>query len=491
MAGIIGGQRSKVTPRTRHIMIEGACYSPKLIAKAARHHGLAGTDAAFRFARTTDERLPYMVVQRAVSMIEKIAKGRMISPIHDRYPHPKPPHAIHVTYAYLHQCLGIKLPPSFLHRTLERLGIRIEEKAAHGDSPAGFTAWVPTYRSEVRRPADLAEEILRIYGYDKVEQSPQKQAMSRPSRLTRAKTKWKISHQIGDFLAARGFFEIKGNALHQADYAQELPELCLEEQIRIANPSSALFGALRQSLLFSGLEAIAHNLHHGERDLRLFELGKTYARQAEKYKETDALSVFLTGHNGPLHWQESRRRYTLQDMVKSVKALLLHLRIKGYHLMPAEDLSHAQALALLVGQEACGYLGRISPSLLARLKIKQPVFFATLKLPALMADLRTPQTYSPLARFPAVVRDLSLVVPQGVTFTAIERLLLEAGIQFLQHIAMVDRYPASDLGADSQGYTLRLTFQHAKSTLKKGYVERLVSNLTERLDHQLGVKVRL
>ncbi len=296
IAGVFGGVSSGITEHTTSVFLESACFSPNYVRRTVQHHGLK-TDAAFRFERGTDPNGTVYALKRAALLICEVAGGQIASDVVDVYPQPVTDFSVKVGWKNINRLIGKELPKEEIKTILQLLDSKIE-----GETTEGLNLRVPPYRVDVQREADVVEEILRIYGYDNIELSERMDAAYLAEFPVTDREQ--LQYKMTQMLASRGFFEIMTNSLTKPAYNQKLGAFRSGEDVEILNKLSEDLGVMRQSLLFSGLEVVAHNINRRQLDLKLFEFGKIYYRKEGQYREHTRLSIFLTGDQQAETWRK-------------------------------------------------------------------------------------------------------------------------------------------------------------------------------------------
>ena len=293
IAGVFGGLESGITEATTNVFLESACFDPVFVRKTARRHGL-NTDASFRFERGTDPNIVIYALKRAALLIKELGGGKITSEIIDIYPNPVADFEVEVKYAHIDRLIGKKIGQDTIKKILNALEIKIVK-----EDTEGLSLQIPPYRVDVRREADVIEDILRIYGFNNIE-VPAK--VNSTLSYSEKPDDFQLKNKIADLLAANGFNEIMNNSLTKASYYEHLETYRPEETVMLFNPLSSDLSAMRQSLLFGGLETIAYNINRKNSNLRLFEFGKAYTfhkkegeNHLKQYKEEDKLALFIPG----------------------------------------------------------------------------------------------------------------------------------------------------------------------------------------------------
>ena len=485
MAGIIGGERTKVTEDTQHIFLESAYFDPTAITRAARYHHLH-TDASFRFARGTDPNATYLILQKAAYMMQKYARGEIQSMLEDHHFIKDTPMSIPITYAYITRIVGEEIPVPMIHQILTRMDILVQKPTSEG-----FVAAVPPYKRDVVRPIDVVEEILRIYGYNKIEITPQPKVQLNYTPLfnyARAE-----QHNIKKLLAAKGYHEIVTNALVEAAEEEEDAKA-----IYIANPVNKAHNRLRNTLLESGLGTIAYNLHHKQQVISLFEVGKNYCQNEGKFKEVEKLGIWLAGLKYLPNWAYKAETNSFLDLYATVQHLFAYKQLPIPNLVEKAHPAYIFYGTLEDEKHSYGYLGEVSPAYLAKFGVRTPVFFAELDLHALLARPKEGRkAYQPFSKFPDAMRDLSLAIDEQVTFGQVEAIIEEVKKSRKQSkgpviagMSLVDCYQGPSLAATEKSYTIRLQLQSDKETLKEKDIQQVMQQVAITLTNRLNATIR-
>ncbi len=479
MAGIIGGDRGKVTEKTTKILLESAYFDPASIYRTARIHRLH-TEASYRFERGIDPMNTHNALQKAVQTIQKYTGGKICSMLQDNYPTKVEPKKIPITYAYITRIVGFEIPIKTVHRICKGLSIQIETP-----TETGFTAIVPPYRSDVTRPIDLVEELLRIYGYNK---KPQ------PTKLNSFNTTLPSSHhhkratkkKLHTILATKGYHEIYTNSL-QSEKSILLPN----QAISIANPLSQKQTHLRQTLLFSGLEVVAYNLNRKEKVIKLFETGKVYHQTKTGYQEQEKLGIWLTGPKANPTWASRPTLHKLLDLQASLQYLIQYTTGEPAVLHPVEKRHFTKCLTIQHGQKTYGYIGQVSPETLSAfdIDITKPLYYAEIEVDLLLTPPAT-ITYQPISKFPSVIRDISIAVSNQTTYTQIHQVIKKEKIPTLQDFTLIDHYHSSALGKQKKAYTFRCTLQSRKKTFKEKEINKVVNQIIRLLKEAFNAEIR-
>ncbi|MHA7130258.1 phenylalanine--tRNA ligase subunit beta [Algoriphagus namhaensis] len=482
IAGIFGGQHSGVTEETHTIFLESAYFSPDIIRKGAQHHGLK-TDASFRFERGTDPNMPVYALKQAVKLLQEIAGGKVASEIVDSYPEPVKDFEVDVEYGHINRLIGKKIEAVEVKRILESLDIQVQN-----ETETGFKAIVKPYRVDVIREADIIEEILRIHGFEQVLLSEN------------LNTDYLAEHPVKDFdklqfrtselLAAQGFSEIITNSLTKPGYALKSGFLSPDRNVEIYNKLSEDLGVMRQTLLFSGLEVLAHNINRRQTNLRFFEFGTVYSKTEEGYSEGSRLALFLSGNRKEESWLEPSRKFEFSDIYAAVKRVLFKLSIDPSDVKVVEKAPFAYGLTLKLGQKELGSLGLVESSLLKLAEVRQEVWFAELDWKLLCKKANGLKNYAEISKFPEVRRDLSLVIDKEVSYESIESLAQKAGGKLLKRIGVFDVYQGEKIPEGKKAYALSFHLQDQENTLTDKVIDKTMSKLIQAFEKETGALIR-
>jgi phenylalanyl-tRNA synthetase beta chain len=388
-----------------------------------------------------------------------------------------------VHYQNITRLLGQSIPPVTIKKILSSLEIAVlhEETDALG-------VLVPHYRLDVRREVDVIEEIARIYGYDKIA------VTGRLGSTYLAKTHQpapnKLRHEASTLLAANGYHEIYTNSLTKSSYAALTDTLDAQQNVAIANPLSEVLDVLRQTLLFSGLEVLAHNINRKQPDLKLFELGKIYRKEGAAYVENSRLALFLTGNIEAINWIRKPKEVCFQDLHAIIDQLLHHLNLTTLVRQPIKNTLFQAGIVISQANKVLLTAGEVAPPLLTQMGIHQSVFFADINWEAVLSLAQPPAQYQPIPKFPPVKRDLSLVLNKSVTFEEIKQVIAAQNNKLIEDVAVFDVYEGEGLAEDKKAYALRFVLQGSDKTLDEKTIDRVMVRLMRAFETQLGAVIR-
>ncbi|MDR1610157.1 MAG: phenylalanine--tRNA ligase subunit beta [Candidatus Symbiothrix sp.] len=495
IGGVFGGLNSGVKDSTTDIFLESAYFNPTWIRKTARRHGLH-TDASFHFERGADPNITVDVLKRAALLIQELAGGKITGEIQDVYPNPVPDAKVELSIRKTWNLIGKQIPAEIIETILKNLEIKIIDK-----EDDIWTLDIPTYRVDVTRDVDVIEEILRIYGYNNVETGDS--LKSNLSYETQTDISYKLQNLISEQLTGYGFNEILNNSLTAGAYYEPSTAFPKAQCILPANPQSAEIDAMRQTLLFGGLESISFNRNHKNPDLHLYEFGNVYSYHAEKEQENNQfaaireefhLSLWLTGNNADNSWIRPAEKTSVYELKALVENILLRLGIpaKKAVFKPVEDDIFSAALSIeTFSGKKLGILGIIQKAVCKRFDINAEVYFAELNWDALMKENKKVFVkYSEIARFPAVRRDLALLIDKNVSFAEIEKIAYQTDKKILKEVSLFDVYEGKNLPEGKKSYAVGFTLQDEEKTLNDKQIESVMSKIQKNLEDKLNALLR-
>ena len=482
IAGVFGGADSGVTEKTRNIFLESAYFSPVTIRKTSQHHQLK-TDASFRFERGTDPQITVYALKRAALLIQEIAGGKISSEITDVYPEKIGNRSIQIKDKNVNRLIGKVIPREIIYSILKRLDIEVIERSEHE-----YTVSVPPYRVDVLQEADVAEEILRIYGFNNIELS----STAKTDFLAEFPLKNidRYKKTIGELLAANGFYEIWTNSLTNQSYQQKHQLTFEGETVEILNKLSEEQGVMRQTMLFTGLEVCAHNINRRQKDLKLFEFGKVYYRKNGKYHEKEKLALYITGNLETENWQHKVQAAGYYDLAQHIHHVCQKTGIKEIKQEALSDQLFEYAASLTIQNQVIGKAGKVKSSLLKGFGIKQEIFFAELDTSLLFSFANPKLVIQEVAKFPEVKRDLSLVLDAPVVFDEIRNLILDTEKRLIKSIGVFDVYEGDNIPKGKKAYALSFTLQDDTKTLTDEEIEGTMQRLIAAFEKKLGAVIR-
>jgi phenylalanyl-tRNA synthetase beta chain len=482
LAGVFGGKTSGMSEATTRVLLESAYFAPAVVRRTSQAHGLK-TDASFRYERGTD---PYMVptaMRRAALLLQEVAGARIAAPVVDIFPHPIPNNQVRLRLDRVARLIGQEIGEERIREILTGLGIQIEQQVDQE-----WLLAVPPYKVDVTREADVIEEILRIYGFNNVALRPHN-AASFLSPFPNPDPEV-VRQKVASLLSGQGFSEILTNSLTNSQYFEKA-DAPVESLVRILNYNSQDLNVMRPALLHSGLEVVRHNLNRRQRDLKLYEFGKTYQRTAAgKYQEKTVLGLWLTGSATAETWQHPSQKATFHDAAGAVQQVLAALGHAQPAPQPTQHPYLAGGLALLLQNQPVGNVGAVSPQVLKRLDVSQPVWYAELDWDWLLKKYKASLVARELPKFPEVRRDLSLVVDKGVTFEQLRTIAQRTEKKLLQGLNVFDVYEGDRLEAGKKSYSVSFTLQDPGQTLTDQAIDQVMQRLIQQFEKQAGALIR-
>jgi phenylalanyl-tRNA synthetase beta chain len=495
IAGIFGGINSGITEKTTDVFLEGAYWQPSSIRKTGMFHGLK-TDASFRFERGTDPNGTVYAVKRAAMLIKELAGGQIASEVVDIYPTKIENKTIEVKDKNLNRLIGKTLSRDEVFSILESLDIQLidnkEDRLPAGQ--AGFTVSVPPYRVDVLQEADVIEEVLRIYGFNKIELTEIAGTDFFASFPEKDINKFKKS--IGELLVGNGFYEILTNSLTNLAYQQKHQLTFAGEPIEMLNKLSEEQGILRQTMLFTGLEVLAHNINRKQKDLKLFEFGKVYWKNSSapskegKYQEEERLAVYLTGNQETESWQRKTQSITYFDIAQHVAHILKKSNIENVKQEELRDPLFDYGVRILKDNKEIGKVGKVKTALAKDFGVKQEIFYADLSTHLLFNSANPKFVVAEVPKFPEVRRDLSLVLDKQVTFAEIKQLVLETEKRLIKDIIAFDVYEGDKIPQGKKAYALGFTLLDETKTLTDEEIEKTMTSLMSAFEGKMGAVIR-
>ena len=495
IGGVFGGLNSGVKDSTTDIFLESAYFNPAWIRKTARRHGLH-TDASFRFERGADPNNAIYVLKRTALLIQELAGGKITGEIQDIYPNPVANAIVELSIRKTCNLIGKQIPVEIIEAILKNLEIKIIAKKEDV-----WTLDIPTYRVDVTREVDVIEEILRIYGYNNVETG--ETLKSNLSYKQQTDISYKLQTLISEQLTGYGFNEILNNSLTASAYYEPSTAFPQAQCVLLANPQSAEINVMRQTLLFGGLESIRFNRNHKNPDLHLYEFGNVYSFQAEKEQENNQfaaireefhLSLWLTGNNVNNSWIRPDEKTSVYELKALVESILLRLGIpaKKAVFKPVENDIFSAALSIeTFSGKKLGIFGIIQKSVCKRFDINAEIYFAELNWDALMKENRkTSVKYGEINKFPAVRRDLALLIDKNISFAEIEKTAYQTDKKILKEVSLFDVYEGKNLPEGKKSYAVGFILQDEEKTLNDKQIESTMLRIQKNLEEKLHATLR-
>ncbi|WP_028295468.1 phenylalanine--tRNA ligase subunit beta [Olivibacter sitiensis] len=476
IAGVFGGEGSGVSEGTTKIFLESAYFIPVTVRKSSKRHGLK-TDSSFRFERGTDPNMTVIALKWAALLIQELAGGAVSSAVLDVYPVKMEPFAITVHYDRVTSIIGKEIDPAEIKAIIEALDIKVLK-----EQDDALSIEVPPYRVDVTREIDVIEEILRIYGYNNVEIKTQIKA----SLTTSPKPdKEVLNNSIADLLIANGFNEIMCNSLTKLAYVDE------STAVRIINPLSSDLDTMRQSLLFSGLEAISYNQKRRNINLKFFEFGKTYFANENGYEEQQRVSLFLVGNRHAEQWNNADAAVSFYDIKGVVDAILKRLGISNLQVEEVDSDHLVYGLAYVRGAKRLVSFGAVATGPKDKTDVSGEVFYADFDWAMILKAIsKNKITYQEVSKFPTVRRDLSLLIESSVSFADLKAIAQKTERKLLKQVNVFDVYMGEKLPANKKSYALSFILEDDEKTLTDKQIDAVMQKLILNFEKQAGAEIR-
>ncbi len=490
IAGVFGGKGSGTYETTKNVVLESAYFHPTWIRKSARRHGLS-TDASFRFERGVDPNGTIYALQQAAILCQELAGGKVSMEICDVYPEPIKNAVVDLSFKYVHDLVGKDIDPEIIKAICLSLEMEIKY-----ENEQGLTLVIPAYRVDVQRPCDVVEDILRIYGYNNVEIPTQLKS----SLVIKGEEdqKHKLANLVSEQLVGEGFNEILNNSLSKSAYYDNQDTL-----VKIMNPLSTDLNVMRQTLLYGGLESIQYNVNRKRQNLRFFEFGNVYTFSPEKqndddpmqaYKEQYHCGLWVTGKRIEGSWAHQNEDSTFYELSACVENILRRIGVKPGMIVrkKSENAIFSSGLAIENrGGKLLIEMGIISKKLQKQFGLDNPVYYAELNWTALMKVIKKNEVlYTEISKFPAVSRDLALLVDASVEFAQIEQIARQTEKKLLKNVELFDVYEGDKLPAGKKSYAVNFILQDEEKTMGDKQIDAIMQKLIAQLTAKLGAQLR-
>ncbi len=492
MAGVFGGTKSGITENTHNIFIESAYFDPVHVRKTSKYHGLK-TDASFRFERGVDPDGVVFALKRAALLIKENAGGSISSEIMDVYPTPIKGFPVSVTYTNINKLIGKTIDPVIIKKILLSLEIKITS-----ETPNGLELLVPPFKADVQRECDIIEEILRIYGYNQIEE-PEQIRIS--SSQTPKPDREKIKNNIFNYLSDCGFSEIMNNSLTNISNMEGFDAFKKEELVHILNPLSNELAIMRPSMLFGGMESLLHNLNRKIYNLKFYESGKIYKMKdasasdvVKKYEEKEQLSIFLTGNVTAENWHEGKGKpvsfYYLKAYIHSIFTKA-GIDVASFKITEISNNLFVEGMEYSSKKASIVLFGKLSKTVLKKFDIKQDVYYAEIDWDKLIElSGKNNVTFKDIQKFPEVRRDIALLLDKKIKFSEIHDLSLKTEPKFLKEVNLFDIYEGKGIDEDKKSYAISFTLTDAEKTLTDAEIEGIMNKLINTFKEQLQASIR-
>ncbi len=491
LAGVFGGEKSGVTNQTTSIFIESACFNPVTIRKTSKLHSLK-TDASFRFERGTDPEITVDALKRSALLIKEIAGGEISSDITDIYPDPVKHAELELKYADVDKLIGEHMPADMVRNILEMLQVKILKSDSEG-----LLIAIPPFKVDVATTADIVEEILRIYGYNKIESGLQMRASI---SYTQKPDQESLYNRVADYLVSNAFNEIMTNSLSSSDYYSDDLHFKSSESVAILNPLSKELDIMRQTLLYGGLESISYNINRKQGNLKFFEFGNVYKlnpdpkgdKVTDKYSEKKVLNLYTTGLQHSEHWNHPRKDvdfYYMNGFVLNILKIM-GLNTTGLVLDEAPAI-YSVGQAFKYNNKPIYSIGIIGQQLASKVSITQPVIVAIIEWDYLVSIAQQHKVvYKEVSRFPEVRRDLALLLDKDTNYSEIEKVAFRVNKHLLKRVNLFDVYEGDKIEAGKKSYAVSFTLQDESKTLTDKEIDNFMNKLSKMLEQELAARIR-
>ena len=496
IAGVFGGLDSGTTEETKNVFLESAYFHPTWVRKTARRHGLQ-TDSSFRFERGTDPNMVIYALKQAAMLIKELAGGTISMEIKDVYPSPVSHFSVDLSYSYVNNLIGAQIAPETVKSIVTSLEMKITD-----ETPDGLTLAVPPYRVDVQRPCDVVEDILRIYGYNNVDIN----TTLHSSIITKGAEdrSHKLQNLVSEQLVGCGFNEIMNNSLTASAYYEGLETYPDSNLVRLMNPLSADLNVLRQTLLFGGLESMQRNISRKHTDISFFEFGNCYRFDADKraegkilspYSEAHHLALWMTGNSVAASWIDAGRAVTVYDLKAIVEHIFDRLGFKSSARLVSTFSDDIFSAGLRIqaqsNKKEIARLGVIRKKIAKRFDVESDIFYADINWTELMRVVRNAKVgYAEISKYPAVKRDLALLIDKNITFAQIEQIARETEKKLLKEVSLFDVYEGKNLEEGKKSYAVSFILQDDSQTLNDKQIDKVMARLMDNFEKRIGAKQR-
>jgi phenylalanyl-tRNA synthetase beta chain len=481
IAGVFGGKKSGVSEGTTAIFLESAYFDAVSVRKTAKRHQL-NTDASFRFERGIDPTITEYALKRAALLIQEVAGGKITSDVVEVYPKKVEDFSVLLNFSHVSKIIGQEIPKDTIKKILVSLDIKVNSVS---DTGLGLT--IPAYRVDVQREIDVIEEILRVYGYNNIEFSKKFNATVANSPRTED---YKVQNVIASQLNSQGFHEMMANSLTTAAYAKLSTALKEEHNVTMLNPLSSDLSTMRQSLLFSALEAVSYNINRRNSDLKLFEFGKSYHKYLNGYEEHKHLTLSISGNRNKESWTTPQKGTDFFLLKGYVKAVLARLGIEKISNAPVQSDIFSEGTSICYNNDTLVEMGVVKKSILKHFGIKQDVYYADFNWDLVLKIITGKIKYTEIPKYPEVRRDLALLIDEKTTYESIFNLARQTEKTLLKDINLFDVYQGNKLPEGKKSYALSFTIQDNTKTLTDAQIDKIMSKLQQTFETELGASLR-
>ena len=475
LAGVYGGLTSGVSEKTTELFLESAYFNPVSIRKTAKRHGLS-TDASFRYERSIDIELVKYALKRAALLIQEIAGGVFSSEIIDEYRSKQEPHQVLLKFEYMNNLIGYEIPRETVKKILQGLDIKVTNVT---ETSIGLE--IPTYRADVRRPADVVEEILRVYGYNNIPTG-----IKLNSSVPDFRKQLSNQHQqrIAQQLVAQGFYELYNNSLTTPKHDSNV-----DGMVEILNPLSSELSVMRTNMLYGMLESVQFNINRQQQNLRFFEFGNTYHKTETGTKQTATLGIAVTGQQLPNHWTVAEQKSDFFFLKGVVKTLFERLGIAVKE-TPGNNKYYKESIDFYFNEKQLGTLGVVNIDAFKGLAIEQDVIGCTLAMEPVLNNANQSIKVEHLSKFPSVHRDLALLVHSDSSFEELYQIAQKTERNLLKSVELFDVFTGKGIPDGKKSYALSFALSDKNKTLTDKQIDKTMQRIAQQYEKQLGATLR-
>ena len=495
IAGVFGGKGSGTYETTKNIVLESARFHPTWIRKSARRHGLS-TDASFRFERGIDPEGTIYALKQAALLCKELAGGKISMEIHDACPQPFEPAHVSLKYDYINSLIGKEIGTDVIKSIVNSLEMQIKEETAEG-----LELIIPGYRVDVQRPCDVVEDILRIYGYNNIEIPTQLKS----SLVIKGEEdkKYKMQNLVAEQLVGAGFREILCNSLTKSAYYDGLKSITPDSLVGIMNPLSSDLNVMRGTLLFGGLESIVRNANRKYPNLKFFECGNLYSFNKERqdaempmkaYTEENYIGLWITGNRVQGSWAHADEKSSYYELRAHVNNIFTRVGLSPQMTViehSDSDLFQSALKVMTRGGKVICEMGIVNKAIQKKFEIQNEVYFAQINWTQLCKAVKKHAVhYTEISKFPAVSRDLSLLLDSSIEFAEIEKIARNTEKKLLKSVELFDVYEGKNLPAGKKSYAVNFILQDPEKTLNDKAIDAIMKKLITNITKQLGAELR-
>ncbi|PYF72465.1 phenylalanine--tRNA ligase subunit beta [Pedobacter nutrimenti] len=477
IAGVFGGKNSGVSEQTTNVFLESAYFNSVSVRKTSKRHGLK-TDASFRYERGTDPEITVYALKRAALLIQELAGGTISSSVSDLYPVPVKAFDVEVSYVNINKLIGANIPEDEIKSIITALGIKVVK-----EQQGQLSLEVPTFKVDVTRECDVTEEVLRIYGYNNIEiPSKINASLSYSAKPDKEQTQ----HVIADMLTANGFLEIWCNSLTKSSYSKNI-----EEAVHLLNPLSSDLNVMRQSLLMPALESVVYNQNRKSADIKFYEFGKTYHLIGSGYVERPRLLILLSGAKQSEQWNHKDSQVNFYNLKAAVDAVMGRLGIANFQTEELNNEDFAYGLKYFRGAQTLVSFGAATAADKKKADVDKEVYYADFDW-ALLLDIvkKNKIVNKEVPKYPAVRRDLSMLVDTAVTFEELKGIAFKTEKKLIKNVQIFDVYVGDKLPAGKKSYALNFTLQDEEQTLTDKQIDAVMQKIIANLAQTAKAEIR-